>query len=74
MSLNGQISFPPETDPYTIEGEIEKEDRRGQKEERVSRGKSLGVSSLTRIRLKPHSSVSLHFMSKVNKYFVCMGS
>ena len=34
MSLNGQISFPPETGPYTIEGEIGKEDRRGQKEER----------------------------------------
>ena len=34
MSLNDQISFPPETDPYAIEGEIGKEDRRGQKEER----------------------------------------
>ena len=34
MSLNGQISCPPETIPYTIEGEIGKEDRRGQKEER----------------------------------------
>ena len=41
MSLNGQISFPPEPDPYTIEGEIEKEDRRGQKEERGEQRKKL---------------------------------
>ena len=28
------MSYPQETDPYTIKGEIGKEDKRGQKEDR----------------------------------------
>ena len=41
IPLNGQLSFPPETDPFTKYGEIGKEERRGQKEERGEQRETL---------------------------------
>ena len=41
MSLNSQLSFPPETDPYTKYGKIGKEERRGQKEKRGKQRETL---------------------------------